>query len=246
MKYMIWLIARQDLKKVLHGRFYLWALFIIVFGAFYFDNLKSTISALMEQGASIDQMQAACRSFLGALTFTLPVIMATFICSVFSNSSVVVDKNKRLFEPMLATPLSLAQVWLGKSLAVALPGLIAGITGTLLIAVILNVVFIIPAVGSFILPGAIPLLGAFVIMPVLVSLAVLMITAMELIMVEPVIPSLIFTVISLGIYMTALFQISKNWDFSIVYLAIISVSAVGTFCLGRILSKERVILSSRG
>jgi hypothetical protein len=111
---------------------------------------------------------------------------------------------------------------------------------------VLNMVFIVPAVGAFVLPGALPLLSVFVITPVLVSLAVLMITAMEFIMVEPVIPSLLFTVISLGIYITALFQISKNWNFSIVYLAIIAISAAAAFLLGRALSKERVILSSKG
>ena len=91
------------------------------------------------------------------------------------------EKVKRSIEALLCTPLSLRQIWLGKSLAIALPSVILGLLFAFGGIVSINQVFIVPRLGHFIMPGAAPLVAILLVVPLIVfSLASLMI-ALQLI-----------------------------------------------------------------
>ena len=60
------------------------------------------------------------------------------ICGVFSAYAIIMDKAKRTLESLLATPVSLRQIWLGKSLAVALPSVAIALLVSLLALLAMN------------------------------------------------------------------------------------------------------------
>jgi hypothetical protein len=52
--------------------------------------------------------------------------------------------------------------------------------------------------------------------------------------------------IFLGIYFATITELVASWDFSLIYLIVTILLAAVTLVLGRFLSKERVVLSSKG
>lgn len=120
---------------------------------------------------------AECTQFLLLQQFMiLFLLMPAIIPITIASYSIVGEKTTRTLEPLLATPITTAQLLAGKALAAAVPGLLASLacfaifaTGTALLAAS-------PAVALHLL-SPLWLLGIFVVGPLLsltgVSLAVM-------------------------------------------------------------------------
>jgi ABC-2 type transport system permease protein len=156
------------------------------------------------------------------------------------------DKVKRTLESLLATPLSLRQIWLGKSLAVTLPGTSIALLVSLLALLAMNLMLIVPNAGSFIMPNIISLVTGLIIMPVMAFFVVSLVGFLQLIMTNPRIANFVFIGIFLGIYLSTLTELAASWNFTFIYL-IATIILIGlTHFIARFLTKERVILSSKG
>ena len=88
----------------------------------YISGYESHVKTLTNQ----QDVNTYSRGFLNSLAYVLPMMFSIFVCSVFANYSVIVDKAKRNIESLMATPVSIKQIWLGKSLAVTMPSLMVG------------------------------------------------------------------------------------------------------------------------
>jgi hypothetical protein len=110
----------------------------------------------------------------------------------------------------------------------------------------LNLIVIIPATGVFIVPDGMSVLTGFVIIPVLVFFINVLISLLQLVLANPRIPIFVFTLVFLAIYFGTLTKFVAELNLGTVYLAIIAILAAGTFYCMRFLTKERVILSSKG
>ena len=168
------------------------------------------------------------------------------MCSILTAYSVAMDKAKRTMESLLATPLSLRQVWLGKSLAVALPGVAIAILVSLLVFLAMNLAIAVPNVGGFIIPSALSLVTGLVIIPVMAFVVVALVSFLQLIMSNQRLANLAFIGIFFAIYFLSVTRLGSSWDFSLIYLVATVFLAVVTLFLTRFLTKERVILSSKG
>ena len=242
----VWVVARKDMRDLLSGKFYLYVILMCLICLPYFDGARNVLNGLSKQGASPEELRLAAQSFLNTLAFTLPISLTMLICSVFAAYSILMDKTKRTLESLVATPLSLRQIWVGKSLAVALPGLAVGLLISLLTILAVDLAFVRPATGSLVVPGAFPMVSALIITPALVLLVVLMVSVLQMIMANPRIPSIIFSVIFIAIYMSAVVQAIPRWNFGLSYLAAAVVVGIVLLFLLRLLTKERTILSSKG
>jgi ABC-2 type transport system permease protein len=245
--YEIWVIAKKDLKDLLQAKAYLYLVLVILACFPYYDGLKNILAKLAAEGSGPQDLLATSQGFVDGMAYALPFILGIFVCSIVTNYSIVMDKAKRTLEPLMATPLGVKHIWIGKTLATALPGLAIGIILFLLTLIAVNILVIQPQVGSFILPGIFPLVSALIISPILVLLVVSLISFLQLVTTKPAIASVVFPVIFLGIYFpTIIADRTAGWVYPVIYLAAIAVLVAATFAMLRLLTKERIALSSRG
>jgi hypothetical protein len=88
--------------------------------------------------------------------------------------------------------------------------------------------------------------AALLIIPVMTFFIVCIVTFLQLIMANPRIANFAFMAIFIVIYLTTITELAASWDFSLIYLIVTILLAAVTFVLGRFLSKEKVVLSSKG
>jgi ABC-2 type transport system permease protein len=158
------------------------------------------------------------------------------------------DKAKHNIESLMVTPVSLKQIWMGKSLAVTLPSVMVGIGMALLVYIVMNFWVVIPRTGVFIIPDVLAIVSALIIVPVLIFAIVAIVIYVQLVVSNPRIANLVFTgmflILLFGVNMLGILGISTN--FAEIYLGIIALCVIVSFILSRSLTKEKVLLSSKG
>jgi len=82
---------------------------------------------LAAQNLSFEDFKLAIHLSIDFMFVNIPLSISMLACSIFSAYSVSLEKAKRNMESLLATPISVGQVWLGKSLAVAIPSIIISV-----------------------------------------------------------------------------------------------------------------------
>jgi ABC-2 type transport system permease protein len=200
------------------------------------------MSALIKQGATAATLAEAAQTTMNGIFYSLPLIIMMLICSVLASYAVVLDKTKRNIESLLATPLSLREVWIAKTLAVTIPSAVIGIVMSI---IMVNMIAFVPNVG-FIIPSPISLVTGIILVPVVTFFVVGIVTCLQLIMTNPRLASLVFSVLFLAVFFsTTISQAALKLDFSLIYLIVIVVLLGINAYLARFLSKERIVLSSK-
>jgi ABC-type Na+ efflux pump permease subunit len=245
----LWVIARKDIREAFRSRStYLFILIMAVLTFSYFSSYNTLINNLLRQGVGQQSIFQASRSFLNNIAYVMPMMYSIFVCSIFATYSVIVDKAKRNLESLMATPTSLNQIWFGKSLAVTLPSIMIGIGVAFLVYLIMNFGLVMPRTGSFIIPDALAIFSALIIVPVLIFVIVLIVIYVQLTIANPRIANLVFTGIFLLLFfgVNALGGLGIEVNFGLIYLGNIVLCAVIVYFLSRSLTKEKVLLSSKG
>ena len=187
---------------------------------------------------------------MGLIAYFLPLfVLMTFIWA-FANLPIIKEKVNGNIASLLATPLSPKEIWISKSLAIFLPGFAISVVSTLIVLLTVNFITIGPATGNFFLPAPL-LLTSFLINPLL-FLGLLLFIVLFSLANNPdiaIVPSFIvgfglMTGIPLGVA-TGVINLA-SWSFSSWYLAgTVVIWAVVCF-LSRLLTKENIVLSSKG
>ena len=245
----LWIIARKDFADAFRSRSTYIYIVVLIFLTFnYFSGYNALVGALTQQKASSQEIYDQSRIFLNGLANVVPMINSIFVCSIFATYSVVVEKAKRNIESLMVTPVSLRQIWMGKTLAVTLPSVIIGLAVAIIGYVILNYWVIIPQTGRFISPEPLAIVTAIIVVPVLIFAVVSLVLYLQLVISNPRIANLVF----FAIFFVLIFGVNAlpgfgiRLDFSLVYLAVIVICAAVAYFLSRSLTKEKVILSSKG
>lgn len=241
----LWAIAVKDVGEAFRSRStYVFVIVMLFLAVSYVSSYNAHVNTLKDPALIID----FSRGFLNSIAYVLPLMYSIFVCSIFANFSVVLDKAKRTIESLMATPVSISQIWMGKSLAVTLPSIGVGIAISLLVYIVMNVGFVIPKTGFFIFPSAIAIISAFIIVPVLIFAIVAIVIYVQLVVSNPRIANLIFTIIFVlllfGINFLGGLGVSLDY-FALIYVGVIILCGVISFILSRFLTKEKVLLSSK-
>jgi len=142
--------------------------------------------------------------------------------------------------------MSLRQIWLGKSLAVAVPGVLMALIVFVLVLAAMNIMITIPAIGSPVFPGPLALLTALVIMPVMVFVVVCLVSFLQMVIANARLANLAFIVIFVAVYIVSLSLSSTgDFDFSLIFGIATVVLAGATYLVSGMLTKDRVTLSSK-
>jgi len=242
----IWIISRKDISDAFRSRSTYVFLIVMVFLTFsYISVYNSNVNSLKNNTLSINSYSQA---YLSTLAYILPLMFSNFICSIFANYAVIVDKAKRNIESLMANPVSIKQIWMGKSLAVTLPSIGIGIGMAIISYLVLDIGFVMPKTGSFILPSIISILSAVIIVPVLLFVIVAIVTYIQLTITNPRVGNFVFSgvFIILLIGGEALLGLGLSTNYlALIYLIMILVCAGIVYLLSFSLTKERVLLSSK-
>jgi ABC-2 type transport system permease protein len=243
-----WTIAIKDIREAFRNKYIYFYIAILLFIAFpYLESLRNSLTHLEGQGAA-DQaaMITSARSFLNNTINALPLTLSMLFCTYLSAYAIVLEKAKRTLESLLATPASLRQVWIGKSLAVSLPSIAVTYLVLILVVLVSNYTIIMPKLDTFILPGVLPIITGLLIVPLVTFSVVCIVSIFQLTMTNPRLANMFFMIVFFGFYFMTVTGFSATWDLSLIYLVILGALIVITLGTLRFLTKERVVLSSKG
>lgn len=241
------IVAAKDIKEAFRSNSTYFFMGVMMLMAFvYFDGLRNAIKSLSEQGASRDVLRLAIQGVIDTTMYTLPLILNMLFSSFLSTYSVIMDKAKRTLESLMATPLSLRQIWVGKSLAITLPSIGATLVISLLVLVLLNRIFVVPAVGSPVIPDVLSVVSGLLIVPVIAFLVAMIVTLLQLVMSNPRIANFAFIALFMAVFFATTLRLAPSWNFSLTYVVVAVFLTMVNLLLARFLTKERVVLSSKG
>ena len=187
---------------------------------------------------------------IGLIAYFLPLFVLMVFIWAFAFLTIIQEKVKGNIESLLATPLSPKEIWIGKSIAIFLPGYIISIISTLIILLAVNFFVIIPATGNFILPAPL-LLVSFLINPLL-FLALLLFIVLFSLANNPDIAIAPSFLVGFGLMMgiplgvaTGVINLA-SWSFMLWCLAGAIIFWAADFGFYRLLTKENIVLSSKG
>ena len=244
----IWIISRKDISDAFRSRStYIFILVMLVLTFIYISIYTGTVkSNPYKNNPSL--IAEYSHKYIDTLAYLFPLMFSNFICSIFANYAVIVDKAKRNIESLMATPVNIKQIWMGKSLAVTLPSVGIGIGVSVLAYLVLDIGFVMPKTHSFISPGIVPIVSALIIMPALLFVIVAIVTYIQLIITNPRIGNFVFSGVFILLMIGGETLLAENYSTSylaLIYLGVIVICAVILYFLSFSLTKERVVLSSK-
>lgn len=187
---------------------------------------------------------------VGLVAYFITFIVLMSFVWAFGSLPVTKEKINGNLESLLATPLSPHSVWMGKCLAVFLPGFAISIASTLIVLLAVNLAVVLPATGGLALPPAV-LITSFLVNPLLffslLSFIVLFCMANNPdIAITPsfIIGFGLMIAIPVGVGLGA-FDITSR-TFTLWYLAGAAIACSVVLYLSRMLTRENVVLSSKG
>jgi ABC-type Na+ efflux pump permease subunit len=187
---------------------------------------------------------------MGLVVYFLPLFMLIAFIWAFASLPVIREKVNGNIECLLATPLSPRAIWIGKGLAVFLPGYIISIIALCIVLLAVNLAAILPGWNTFVLPGP-ALVNGLVINPLLFLALIAFIVLFSLVN-NPdmaIAPSfLIGFGLMIGMpvgLMTGTIDIS-SWSFVLWYLAGTVIACAVVLYLSRLLTRQNIVLSSKG
>lgn len=164
----------------------------------------------------------------------------------FGFQTMVREKERGNLQSLLATPLKDTDIWLGKSLAVFLPGLVLATVLTGLALIIINAIYFIPETGFLITPHIV--INGFVVAPFIYLFLVPLVHLVgytDTPMTGNVIAQVFLPVITtLMINLTLRNVVEINsWLFAGINIGIAVIIGILVFSLRSQLTPERIILS---
>lgn len=223
----------------------------ILFAAITFiASIIIVIALRSQEWAGKETAKPMFELIIGIIAYFLPLfVLMTFIWT-FANLTIIQEKVRGNIESLLATPLSPKEIWIGKSIAIFLPGYTISIISTLIILLTVNFFVIIPATGNFILPAPL-LLISFLINPLLFLALLLFIVLFSLANNPDIAIAPSFLVgfglmigIPLGVATGVINLVS--WSFTLWCLGGAIIFWATDCGLYRLLTKENIVLSSKG
>jgi len=246
----IMVIMKKDLRETLHTKaFYVSigiALFVLVTLGMGVGNM---IETLMEGESSLAETTLAIQSAMGTLVFMFSLMLMMLFLMYINAYALTMEKVNRSMESLLCTPLSLKQIWLGKTLAISLPSIILGLLFAFAGIVGINQFLIGPKLGHFIMPGAAPLVAIFVAAPLIVFFLTSLITALQLVItnIRWISAALLGIIFAAGYGLSPVLKFGpSSWSIVFASLGSAAMLALIVVLLSSRVTKERIVLSSKG
>ena len=244
-------VLQSDVGDIVHSRAFL--IIATIIGAFTIGAAVGITIALnrwLAPGLAWEDAKPMLELFMGLVVNYMPLIVLFTCMATWATEPIAKQKAKGPIESLLATPLTAKAVWIGKSLAIFLPAYIIGLIATVIVILVMNFASILPATGHFVLPLP-EALTSFLFLPVLMF-ALISLGVLFSLITNPVIGQTIVIFIGvillqvIGQFGGRITWLLASWDYALYILAGAALLGIIAFYLSRYLSKERIILSSKG
>jgi hypothetical protein len=185
---------------------------------------------------------------LGLILYGTGLIAFGLTLNVFTSMPLVKEKARRTYESLLSTPLSVPGLWIGKSLAVFVPGLVLTVLSTLLSFGLISGLVIAPRVGLVMTP--LMFVNGFLVVPCLYFLLTLLVHLVSLTgdpVAGNVIAQIFLPVLASGFMNLAGREVlpASGWVFTLVHGILLVLVGISILILSGRLTKERIVLSGR-
>ncbi|MCW5874778.1 MAG: ABC transporter permease subunit [Anaerolineales bacterium] len=187
----IFVLVKKEWEEVFRNKLVIFSvvfmplLFAVIPLGILYGTVNADLSAIQSEfGPMLSMLQDACGSLEGIQCtqllllqqfLVLFLLMPAIIPITIASYSIVGEKTTRTLEPLLATPITTAQLLAGKALAAALPALLASLGSFAIFAVGTSMLAGSEVAGRLLSP--LWLLGIFVVGPLIsvtgVSLAIM-------------------------------------------------------------------------
>jgi len=185
--------------------------------------------------------------FLGLILYSTCFMGVGINLNSFAFQSITREKARGNLESLMATTLNIKDLWMAKSIAVFLPGLIVGEALTLIMLFALNYIYFIPVTGFIITPWII--ISSFITVPLIyffLSLLVHLIgytgkPATGNVIIQVFLP--VFVSLMINLIVREVIN-AASWQFSLINFGIAAVIGLIILILQSRLTREKIILSS--
>ena len=184
--------------------------------------------------------------YLGLIMYSTCFISLGINLNSFGFQSMTREKSRGNIESLLATPLEAKSIWIAKSIAIFIPGLILGEVLTLITLIAVNYIYFVPEIGFIFNPWL--AVSSFLAAPLIYLCLSLLIHFIGLtgkpatgnIIVQIFLPVMISLMINLAV--RNILDIT-SWSFTLANLGIaVLIAIIVIFLLPR-LTRERIVLS---
>ena len=184
--------------------------------------------------------------YLGLIMYTTCLIGVGVNLNAYAFQTITREKSRGNIESLLATPLKVKDIWLAKSLAIFLPGLVLGEVFTLIALIAVNYIYFVPKIGFLITPWI--AISSFVTAPLIyisLSLLVHLIGLTGRPATSNVIAQVFLPIIASLMINLAIHHIldAASWPFTLANLGIAAAVGIIVIFLQPRLTKERIVLS---
>ncbi|MDD4874660.1 MAG: ABC transporter permease subunit [Dehalococcoidales bacterium] len=181
----------------------------------------------------------------------MTLFTTSFLCigvyvNVFAFQSLTREKSRGNIQALLATPLTPGDIWLGKSLAVFIPGLVFAVVMTFLVLFFINFIFLIPYIGFVVTPWIV--ISNFIAVP-LIYLTLNLLVHIVGLTAKPATGNVI-SQIFLPVMVTLMINLAVrnvpnagSWLFTVILLGVAAVIGVIVFMIHSQLTVEKIMLS---
>jgi len=244
-------VLQNDVRDILHSKGFL--LVAVIMGIITVGTAVGLPIALnwwLAKGVAWEEAKPLLELFMGLAVNYVPLIVLFTCMATWATEPIAKEKGKGPIESLLATPLTARAVWIGKSLSIFLTAYIIGLIATLIVILAMNLASILPATGHFVLPLP-EAFTSFLFLPSLMFALILSGVLFSLITNPSIGQTIIITVGVLLLQVVGqvggrFLWLLPSWDYALYNLAGAALLGMIAFYLSRTLTKERIILSSKG
>jgi len=184
--------------------------------------------------------------YLSLIMYTTCLIGVGVNLNSFAFQSMTREKSRGNIESLLATPLNVKDIWIAKSLAVFLPGLVLGEVFAFIALMAINYIYFVPRIGFLITPWI--AVSSFVAVPLIYLCLSLLVHLIGLtgklatgnVIVQVFLP--VFAALMINLVIRNILD-AASWPFTLANLGIAAAVGVVVILLQPRLTKERIVLS---
>lgn len=244
-------VMQSDVGDILHSKGFL--IVVIIIGVITVGaavGVPLSLNSFLATGLAWEETKPLLELFMGLAVNYVPLIVLFSCMATWATDPIAKEKAKGPIESLLATPLTARAVWIGKSLAIFLPAYIIELIATLIVILAMNLASILPTTGYFVLPLP-EVFTSFLFLPLLMF-ALISLGVIFSLITNPVIGQTIIIFVGVLLLQVVgqvggrIWWLLASWDYALYNLAGSALLGIIAFYLSRSLSKERIILSSKG
>ena len=242
-------IVKKDLKETVRTKTFLISIALTILVVYYIvNNLERTIGALLKTNTGIEHT-AYVQPIIGITIFTVALVVAVYYSFIINSYTLLIEKTKHSLESLLCTPLTIKQFWFGKTMSMFLPSVVLGFLFTIAAFCAMNVFVIYPKLGYWIYPGALSSVAIIVAVPAIVLFLSALFYLLQLIIANVRLINIIFMfvlIITSNVLILGTGYLKSSWSLVYISMGAAMALALANFFLFQLLTKERIVLTSKG